>query len=447
MRLNLKLKQITAFLCLAAICTLSPRTFAQTNGALAKNKPKAEPPGGNRFLFIIDTSASMKSTASDTLQAVDEIIQSSASGQLHRGDTLGVWTFNAQLYPGVLPLQTWSPENKNEIASRTGAFLKQQRYGRESQLMAALEGMYAVIKGSDIITIFLISNGQSPIQGTPFDDQINASYAENLKEMKRNRKPIVTVLQAKRGKIIKYTVNALPWPVVIPEVPIPIKTAETVGTAAATPPEVTPHETAPPAAKPTPTPAPPPPPIVQKTLPPAPVVTPSAQVPAPVPLPAPAVAKAPLPAGNADGSATKAFLAGPTSTPPQTVAQNPTPPPVTPPPKFVPPPAQHPPPPPILNEARHGPDVAMNDAQPAPATKPAVRSNAPATVPPATPAAAKGDKPPAVAMASGRPKVLLIGALVTAAIGLGLLALLFHRSRTAAGPSLITQTMSNPPKK
>ena len=175
----------------------------------------------------------MKSGSAEVLRAVDEVIRSSASGQMHPGDTLGVWTFNRELYPGVMPLQDWKPEDKNEIASRTLEFLKKQRYGKESRLDAALDGMFAVIKNSDIITVFIISNGQSPMRGTSFDQQINALYAESIKEMKRGRKPIVTVLQAKRGKIIRYTVNALPWPVVIPEVPIAIKTAEIAANVAA----------------------------------------------------------------------------------------------------------------------------------------------------------------------------------------------------------------------
>ena len=437
--MKLKLKQITTLVCFAALCVLSPRAFAQTNGALAKNKPKTEPPGGNRFLFIVDTSASMKSAADDMLQAVGEIVDSSASGQLHRGDTLGVWTFNAQLYPGVLPLQKWTPEDKKEIALRTAGFLKQQRYGKESRLTAALEGMYAVIKGSDIITIFLISNGQSPIQGTPFDDQINALYAENLREMKKNRKPIVTVLQAKRGKIIKYTVNALPWPVVIPEVPIPIKTAET---AVATAPEATATETAPPAPKPTPALAPAPQPaptIVEKKTNPVPAVT----APVPTPAPAPTVVS-PQPIGNADGSVARAFRAGPAPPPGTAIAQNPSV--VTPSPNLVPPP--HPAPPPFQNQAAvPEPEVGNNNHLVSAAPKIVAHTNAPPAASPATSAPANNEKPAAVATVVGRPKVLLIGALLTAAIGFGLIALLYYRSRTASGPSLITQMMSNPRKK
>src|SRR5207249_430723 len=65
-------------------------------------------------------------------------------------------------------------------------------------------------------------------RGTPFDDEINAAYQRTLKDMKKDRMPIVTVLQAKDGKLLTYTVNALPWAVVIPELPIPIKAPKVV---------------------------------------------------------------------------------------------------------------------------------------------------------------------------------------------------------------------------
>jgi hypothetical protein len=421
MRLNLNLKPLAALFCLLAACFLPPRASAQTNHAHAKTNTPA--PEGNRFLLIVDTSASMKSSAGDVLQAVDDIIQTSASGQMHRGDTFGVWTFNTQLYPGVLPLQTWSPESKNTIAARTEQFLKQQHYAGQSVLAAALEGMFTVIKNSDIITVFIVSTGQSPMQGTPFDDQINAQYAQNLKEMKRNKKPIVTVLQAKGGKLTTYTVNALPWPVVIPEVPIPIKVAETK-------PAPKPAATSE-AAPPTPAPATN---IAQAK--PAPVVAENAKPVTPVPRPAPAVTQ------NATPPVPVPVPVATTPPPPAPVpvpVPQPTPKPAAAAPPVV---AQNPPPNPAPS-----PVVKPPPAPATPAPKPVAHTNAPtvATPPPSAPA----NKPEAHSILAmlKQPKVLLIGAIALAVVGVGLIAFLFSRARTVAGPSLITRTMSNTPKK
>jgi hypothetical protein len=177
----------------------------------------------NRFLFIVDMSSGMKRHATDTLETVDKILRSSASGQLHPGDTIGVWTFNESLHTGILPLQTWEALDIDEIALRTTSFLHEQKYEKKSVLSSALGSMLEIIKRSDIITVFIISDGSGKMAGTPFDEQLNALYARDVADMKRDPHPIVTVLQAQSGEIIKYTENALPWPVVIPELPIPIK--------------------------------------------------------------------------------------------------------------------------------------------------------------------------------------------------------------------------------
>jgi hypothetical protein len=416
---NLPLKPVVALFALLSLGLFVPGAFAQGQRPAAKtNAPSA---GGNRFLLIVDTSSSMKSGAADMLHAVDDIIRTSASGQLHAGDTLGVWTFNRELYAGLLPLQTWALADTNEIALRTLEFLKQQRYRGESHLDKALEGMYAVIKGSDIITVFLISNGQNPIQGTPFDQQINALYVESVKEMKKDRKPIVTVLQAKRGKIIRYTVNALPWPVVIPEVPIPIKTAEIAATPQNTPPV-------------TPAPAPQSAPRVVAQNPPPAITTPT-------PAPAPVVAVPP--------PAVTPKSAPPVATPPPVAAPHPFPPfRERPPSKTLPPPVIRTNPNPPVAVSALPPADNSEPAPTPPAAKPAVHAEAP-PAPAAIPA--KPNPAPVAAQATVSPytgsKYLLIAAIASGAAGLALIALLIIRLRTPPGPSLITRTMGNPPRK
>ncbi len=427
MRLNLNVRLLAVLMGWLAVSLLAPVVSAQTNHARAKTNAPA--PEGNRFLLIVDTSASMKSSTNDTLQAVDELLQSGASGQMHRGDTLGVWTFNTQLYPGVLPLQTWTPEMKSAIAARTGQFLTQQHYGNQSSFSTALEGTFKIIKMSDIITVFIISNGQSPMQGTPFDDQINALYAENLKEMKHNKKPIVTVLQAKSGQIIKYTVNALPWPVVVPEAPISLK--ETEVAAKTPPPAETEKPVTPEATKPVP---PPPTPATNVAQPkPAPAVAQNATPPAPKPNPTPAAIAPPpaVPVPNPQPTPTPT----PPSSPSPAVAQNPSPAPAVPPPNPVPVPV-------VKSPTAAPAKVAMNNPPPAPASKPAAHTNAPTTATPPSSASTGKPEPRPIAAVLTQPKFLLIGAIALAVLGFALCAMLFLRSRASSGPSLITRTMN-----
>ena len=58
-----------------------------------------------RYLFIFDTSSSMKKRLPAVKKTLTSMLATSMGGQLHTGDTIGVWTFNQDLYPGDVPLQ------------------------------------------------------------------------------------------------------------------------------------------------------------------------------------------------------------------------------------------------------------------------------------------------------------------------------------------------------
>src|SRR5581483_6686493 len=227
----------------------------------------------NRFLCVFDISAPMHKQAAAVRKAFQDFIDSRASGQLHYGDTIGIWSFDSELHTGYLPLQVWASGEEDEITLRIQEFIKQQPVGSASHLGAAMDGIKEIAASPDMLTVLIFSTGESPISGTPFDDAINAEYQRDLKDMGRARMPIVTVLQARHGKFLKYTVNALPWPIVIPELPIAIKMATAKPAVAVPAAQVAPVPVMP-APKPAQTSAAEPPPP-----------TPA---PAPMPLPAPA---------------------------------------------------------------------------------------------------------------------------------------------------------------
>jgi hypothetical protein len=236
------------FAALLAILLAPGRLFAQAS--LPATNAAVEPPSTNRFLFVLDTSAVMRPHIADMVDVVEGIIRSSASGQLHNGDTIGVWTFNEDLYTGAMPLQTWSSDDTEEIALRIAEFIRQQDYVKKSRLDLATSAINKVVKMSDILTVFIVSSGNSPISGTPFDDDLNAQYRQCLHDMGKKPRPVVTVLQASRGKLIRYTVNAMPWPVVIPELPIPLNIASGPSTASPSTPAAALVATNPPIATP-----------------------------------------------------------------------------------------------------------------------------------------------------------------------------------------------------
>jgi hypothetical protein len=170
-------------------------------------------------LFIVDTSLSMKLRASGALQRIEALLLSDINGNLRRGDTLGLWTFNEKLYAGQFPMQIWSPEQKKTIAKRFIAFMKNQPIQKRPKVAQALAQMFEVVKNSDNLTVLLFSAGDEKVRGTPFDDEINAVYKQQSRTMEKAGMPFVTVLRAQDGKIFAHSVNFVPWPIDIPPFP------------------------------------------------------------------------------------------------------------------------------------------------------------------------------------------------------------------------------------
>lgn len=183
----------------------------------------AQPPTANRspgrYLFIVDTSAAMRTQASAVRETVDNLLHSGMHAQLQRGDSIGVWTYHEQLHAGDLPVQQWSPEHEHAVASNIVAFLKSQKYEKKSRFDTVGPELQRLVKESERLTVLLITDGSEPVSGTPFDSNINEFFNKNSWKQKQKRMPITIVLRSFRGKFASFTINPAPWPVQFPDFP------------------------------------------------------------------------------------------------------------------------------------------------------------------------------------------------------------------------------------
>ena len=193
-------------------------------------QPVAVPPASasNRYLLIVDTSGLMDARSRNTLKTVQDLLNSDMNGQMKPGDTLGIWTFSAGLDAGRLPLQRWSTNEQQAITDRVITFLKRQKYEKSADMEKVLIAMKRVIKDSQPITVILVSAGDWPIHGTPFDDRINDFYQQWHGIQQKARMPFVIVLRARNGEITDYSLNRPPSPVQMPSLPGELKMAGAV---------------------------------------------------------------------------------------------------------------------------------------------------------------------------------------------------------------------------
>jgi hypothetical protein len=212
MPLLMKLNRAAGYSMVLMVCLLTSEAKSQTNA------PKFGTIS-SRFLVIVETSHLMGRRSDATLKTVGSLLYSGFNHQIKQGDSVGVWTYNQQLYTGRIPLQRWSTPLQHEIVSGTLDFLKSQKFEKQPAFASVRPALDKVIKDSEFITVIVVSSGEDAMTGTPFDDKINELYKSWKVDQEKAKMPFITVLRAKRGRITGYAAVPAPWQIEIPEWP------------------------------------------------------------------------------------------------------------------------------------------------------------------------------------------------------------------------------------
>jgi hypothetical protein len=179
--------------------------------------------GPNRCLFIVETSRAMQRRVGGTVETIERLLGSGLQQQLRRGDSIGVWTYSQTLRAGEFPLQQWSDDAVNAIISRISEHVRTQRFEKISSFESVRAPLRDLIRESPRILCVIISSGETPVSGTPFDDEIAHVFAKWKAEQERARMPFVTMLSAANGKVVGHAIAPAPWPIQVPQLPAATK--------------------------------------------------------------------------------------------------------------------------------------------------------------------------------------------------------------------------------
>ena len=169
--------------------------------------------------MIFDTSAAMKKRLPAVEVAVKNFLTTGGSGQLHAGDSVGVWTFDQQLRTGQFPLIHWSPVNVGETASNLVAFVRQQHFTGKTSFAALQPLLGEIINHSERLTVIIYCDGQDVMGWTPYAEGINRTFGQNQDERKSARQPFALLLRTQQGKFTGCAVNFPPGTFSIPAFP------------------------------------------------------------------------------------------------------------------------------------------------------------------------------------------------------------------------------------
>ncbi|HZI32575.1 MAG TPA: hypothetical protein VFF11_09545, partial [Candidatus Binatia bacterium] len=132
---------------------------------VSANAVYAQQTQAERWLFVFDLSSQMKQDLPATKAAIDQMLGTSVDGQLHEGDSVGIWTYDQQLHAGQVPLFEWHPARAATISSNLVVYLHRQRYRGNSSLAAMQSFLPQVIAHSERLTTVIFCDGQSQLQG------------------------------------------------------------------------------------------------------------------------------------------------------------------------------------------------------------------------------------------------------------------------------------------
>jgi hypothetical protein len=196
--------------------------FALFAGIFLISKSHAQPSAqavDNRFLLIFDTSADMRKRLPAVQVALDTLLAGSMGGQMHPGDSIGVWTFGQDLQAGEFPLQIWAPENAAVIASNIMAYVGKQHYAKSGNFDVLQSSLNQVVENSDRLTVVIFCDGETQIGLTPYDSGINQVFQQRQAERKKARQPFAIVLRSQLGEYSGCTVSFPPASVNVPDFP------------------------------------------------------------------------------------------------------------------------------------------------------------------------------------------------------------------------------------
>lgn len=222
---------------LLLICLSGFFWLGVTAQAAAQTKPPAPPE--SRFLIILEASQPMRSRLDGVCTALDALVQDTLPPLMRKGDSLGVWVYNQELFTGEFPLHRWAPESQPALRDRIFNFARTRLYQKTPRLGRVVDSLEGVIKDSPSLTVFLITTGDEALPerlagwnippaspnspqvavGDPARIQSLTPSVQWRKEQERARMPFVVVLRYRDGHLFDCSTTPAPFPVTLSPLP------------------------------------------------------------------------------------------------------------------------------------------------------------------------------------------------------------------------------------
>lgn len=173
-------------------------------GAVAAENPEGSP---IRYLIVVDTSASMSMDREVATNAIEKLLLGGFNGRVQTGDLVSVWTFGEKLNNSVLAPTMWTTESRPQIAGRTLRALRDVKFAKTPNMAEAINAIKKSAMRSGSLDVFLVTDGAVPVQGTPFDREIDRVFQQHGAAMRKVKKPFIVALSAHNGELAAHAIS------------------------------------------------------------------------------------------------------------------------------------------------------------------------------------------------------------------------------------------------
>jgi len=150
---------------------------------------------------------------------INQLLATGMNGQLHDGDSIGVWTFDQTLHAGQFRLVSWAPESARDIANNINKFLGSQHFSGNTSFAALQPLLGRVMQSSPRLTLIIFCDGEDTIKWTPYNDGVNQLFQERKTAQTRAKQPFILLLRTQFGQFVGCTMNFPPGMLNFPDFP------------------------------------------------------------------------------------------------------------------------------------------------------------------------------------------------------------------------------------
>ena len=176
-------------------------------------------PDGDRFLFVVDHSSSMKKYRAGAHEEVLRLIHGGFNGRMTNGDTYGIWVVSAKPQIGTFPMQVWDPAHPLELASIAGHYLRNIPNDGRADFADLLKMLSSIVSAVGDLNILIFTDGETMFKGSPADEKVNQQLKDKGKEARRAGKPVVVTLATRSGRMAGFSVMVVGDPIQLPPRP------------------------------------------------------------------------------------------------------------------------------------------------------------------------------------------------------------------------------------